>query len=154
MSSTEAVSQPGSRAAIYAVFFPVAAGFYWWTQHVLLLGAARWGRLIPGVLAAEVCVTGLALFSTYVFSGQIVSSAHDYGSRGERLTGHGDAGGAERDGEHVGGVGGQLGVVMILLSYLVAFGVCLHLGAVVGQAWNDRHADTTFRRTVTRGRAR
>jgi len=29
---------------------------------------------------------------------------------------------------------------MILLSYLIGFGVCLHLGAVVGHVWNERHA--------------
>jgi len=28
---------------------------------------------------------------------------------------------------------GSIGVVMVLLSYLIAIGVCLHLGAVVGR---------------------
>ena len=99
-------------AAIYAVYFAVAVAFYWWTQHVLLLGRVRWRQLFPGAVATGVCLTGLAVFSTYVFSGQIVSSNRDYGT---------------------------IGVVMILLSYLIGFGVCLHLGAVVGHVWNERH---------------
>jgi membrane protein len=56
-------------------------------------------------------VTGLGVFSTLVFSGQIVSSAADYGS---------------------------IGVMMVLLSYLIGLGVCLHLGAVAGRTWNER----------------
>jgi membrane protein len=108
-----AVAPLGTRAVVYAGFFTVAAAFYWWTQHVLLLGRVKWGQLLPGAIGTGICVTGLTVFSTYVFSGQIVSSDHDYGS---------------------------IGVVMVLLSYLVGFGVCLHLGAVMGQMWNERHA--------------
>jgi membrane protein len=107
-----AVAPAGTRAAVYAGFFAIAAVFYWWTQHVLLLGRVRWRQLIPGALGTGVCVTGLTVFSTYVFSGQIVSSYHDYGS---------------------------IGVVTVLLSYLIGFGVCLHIGAVVGQMWNEQH---------------
>jgi hypothetical protein len=56
-------------------------------------------------------VTGLAVFSELLFSGQIVSGYNDYG---------------------------RIGVVTVLLSYLIGFGVCLHLGAVVGRMWNER----------------
>jgi membrane protein len=108
-----AVAPNGTRAAVYAGFFAIAAVFYWWTQHVLLMGAVRWRQLLPGALGTGVCVTGLTVFSTYLFSGQIVSSYHDYGS---------------------------IGVVTVLLSYLIGFGVCLHIGAVVGQMWNEQHA--------------
>jgi membrane protein len=107
-----AVAPTGTRAAVYAGFFALAAAFYWWTQHVLLMGKIRWSQLLPGGIGTGVCVTGLTVFSTYVFSGQIVSSYTDYGS---------------------------IGVVMVLLSYLIGFGVCLHIGAVAGQMWNERH---------------
>jgi membrane protein len=106
------VAPNGTRAAVYAGFFAIAAVFYWWTQHVLLMGGVRWRHLLPGAIGTGVCVTGLTVFSTYLFSGQIVSSYHDYGS---------------------------IGVVTVLLSYLIGFGVCLHIGAVVGQMWNERH---------------
>jgi membrane protein len=106
-----AVAPAGTRAAVYAGFFAIAAAFYWWTQHVLLMGRVRWRHLLPGAIGTGVCVTGLTVFSTYVFSGQIVSSYTDYGS---------------------------IGVVMVLLSYLIGFGVCLHIGAVAGQMWNEQ----------------
>jgi membrane protein len=107
-----AVAPLGTRAVIYVGFFVLATIFYWWTQHVLLLGRVSWRNLLPGGIGTGVCVTGLTVFSTYVFSGQIVSGDHDYGS---------------------------IGVVTVLLSYLIGFGVCLHLGAVAGQMWNERH---------------
>jgi membrane protein len=93
------------------VFFAVAVVFYWWTQHILLLGRVRWGQLFPAAVATALCVTGLAVFSAFLFSGQIVSSDQDYGS---------------------------IGVVMVLLSYLIGYGVCLHLGAVAGHVWYER----------------
>jgi membrane protein len=54
-------------------------------------------------------VTGLGVFSNLLFSEQIVSSDADYGS---------------------------IGVVMVLLSYLIGLGVCIHLGAVAGRMWS------------------
>jgi membrane protein len=99
------------RVLIYAVFFVVAVAFYWWTQHILLLGRVRWGQLFPGAVATGVCVTGLSVFSAWIFSGQIVSSDRDYGS---------------------------IGVVTVLMSYLIGYGVCLHIGAVAGRVWGER----------------
>jgi membrane protein len=101
----------GARVPIYAATFILALAFYWWTPHVLLLGRVSWGRLFPAAVATAVCVTGLGVFSALVFSGQIVSSDTDYGS---------------------------IGVMMVLLSYLIALGVCIHLGAVAGRMWNER----------------
>jgi membrane protein len=105
------VTQVGVRVLVYVVFFVVAVAFYWWTQHILLLGRARWGELFPGAVATGVCVTGLSLFSAWLFSGQIVSSDRDYGS---------------------------IGVVTVLMSYLIGYGVCLHIGAVAGRVWSER----------------
>jgi membrane protein len=105
------VTQVGVRVLIYAVFFAVAVAFYWWTQHILLLGRVSWGELFPGAVATGVCVTGLSVFSAWLFSGQIVSSDRDYGS---------------------------IGVVTVLMSYLIGYGVCLHIGAVAGRVWGER----------------
>jgi membrane protein len=101
----------GAKTPSYVVTFVVALVFYWWGLHVLLLGRIGWRELFPAGLATALCLTGLAVFSALLFSSQIVSSDRDYGS---------------------------IGVVMVLLSYLIAIGVCLHLGAVVGRAWNER----------------
>jgi hypothetical protein len=71
-------------------------------------------------------VTGLGIFSSYVFSAQIVSGDRDYG---------------------------DIGVVTVLLSYLIGFGVCLHLGAVVGQIWNERNVPAPVPSEPSRGAA-
>ena len=34
---------------------------------------------------------------------------------------------------------GSVGVMMAILSYLIGFGVCIHLGAVFGRLWNEGH---------------
>lgn len=101
----------GGRVSIYAATFILALAFYWWTPHVLLLGRVAWGRLFPGAVATAAAVTGLGVFSAAVFSGQIVSSEKDYG---------------------------PIGVLMVLLSYLIGLGVCIHLGAVAGRMWIER----------------
>ena len=33
--------------------------------------------------------------------------------------------------------------MMGLLSYAIGFGVCIHLGAVVGRMWSERHMTVT-----------
>jgi membrane protein len=101
----------GARVPVYLATFILAVPFYWWTPHVLLLGRVAWRRLFPAAVATAVCVTGLGVFSSLVFSGQIVSSDAAYGS---------------------------IGVMMVLLSYLIGLGVCIHLGAVAGRMWNER----------------
>jgi membrane protein len=104
-----------ARILAYIATFIIAAAFYWRTPHVLLLGRIAWGRLFHTAVATAVCITGLGVFSALVFSGQIVSSDTDYGS---------------------------IGVVMVLLSYLIGVGVCIHLGAVAGRMWNERGPTT------------
>ena len=103
-----------SRVTTYIATFILAAAFYWWTPHDLLLGRITWRRLFPAGIATAVSVTGLGIFSALFFSGQIVSSDADYG---------------------------PIGVVMVLLSYLIGLAVCLHLGAVAGRMWNERGSE-------------
>jgi membrane protein len=106
----------GARAPVYVATFILALAFYWWTPHVLLLGRVAWRRLFPAAVATAACVTGLGVVSALVFSSQIVSNHDDYGS---------------------------IGVVMVLLSYLIGLGVCIHLGAVAGRMWDDRRPQPT-----------
>jgi membrane protein len=68
-----------ARIPIYIVTFVIAVVFYCWTLHVLLLGRLGWKELLPGSHATAVWITGLGVFSSLLFAGQIVSSDNDYG---------------------------------------------------------------------------
>jgi membrane protein len=110
------LAHTGARIPAYAASFGLAIIFYWWTIHTLLLGKVSWRDVFPAALATALCVTGLNVFSALFFSGQIVSSATDYG---------------------------PIGVVMVILSYFIGFGVCIHLGAIIGRMWNERGMQIT-----------
>jgi membrane protein len=103
----------GGHVLSFVLGFIVAVAFFWWTIRILLRGRIGWRRLLPSALATGVCVTGLSLFSSLLFSEQVVSSQRTYG---------------------------PIGVVMVLITYLVGLAVCLHLGAVIGWTWSERHA--------------
>ncbi|WP_244375310.1 YhjD/YihY/BrkB family envelope integrity protein [Streptomyces ficellus] len=91
--------------------FVWAVAFWWGTIWVLLSGAVRWRALLPAALVTSVCWTGLGLFSARYFSESIVANEQRYG---------------------------PVGVVIIIISWLVAVGVVIHLGAVVGRMLTDR----------------
>ncbi|WP_229834509.1 YhjD/YihY/BrkB family envelope integrity protein [Streptomyces xantholiticus] len=88
-----------------------AVAFWWGTVWILLSGAVRWRALLPAALATGVCWSGLGLFSTHYFSASIVANEQRYG---------------------------PVGVVLIIISWLVAVGVVIHLGAVIGCMFTDR----------------
>lgn len=85
--------------------FALATFFWWWSMKLLLAGAPSWRSLLPAALATGVCWAGLGVFSARYFSSSIVSNQQSYG---------------------------PIGVVMVILSWLVAVGVVIHLGSVVG----------------------
>jgi hypothetical protein len=97
---------------VFVVAFFVALVFWSWTIFLLLRGRIGPRAVIPGGVATAVCVTGLSVFSYLFFSGYLISNYNDYGG---------------------------LGVVMVVLSYFIGLGVCVHLGAVFGAMWNERH---------------
>lgn len=106
------VGPAGGHVLIFACEFAVAVLFWWWTVHFLLLGKVGWRALFPTAFATAFCLTGLGVFSLLLFSGSITSGEQSYG---------------------------PIGVLMVGLSYLIGVGVCLHLGAVFGRMWNERH---------------
>jgi hypothetical protein len=61
-------------------------------------------------VATGFCITGLGVVSSLLFSDQITSGQKNYG---------------------------PVGVVLAVISYVIGYGVCLHLGAVFGRVWND-----------------
>ena len=92
---------------LLSVFCFLWAGVFWWgSMYVLLAGAVPWRALFPSALVTSACWTGLGVFSAHYFSATIVANEQKYG---------------------------PIGVVMVILSWLVAVGVVIHLGAVVGR---------------------
>jgi membrane protein len=106
------VGPAGGHVIIFVLELVIATLFWWWSMHFLLLGSRSWRLLFPGALATALCLTGLAVVSSLLFSQSITSDDKSYG---------------------------PIGVVMVLLEYCIGYGVCLHLGAVVGRMWNDHH---------------
>ncbi|MGJ5756488.1 membrane protein [Streptomyces puniciscabiei] len=107
----------GSQLSSLAGF--VLALFFWWgTMRLLLTGAIAWRFLLPAALATGVAWTGLGWFSSRFFSDTIVANNHKYG---------------------------PVGVVMVILSWLVAVGVVIHLGAVVGHEFARHRAMRSHR---------
>ena len=114
---------PGVRHAggpvLLAVIGLVALiAFWWFTMWLLLAGRIRWRDLFPSALATGICWLGMVIVFSIIFSSRVITDAKKYGS---------------------------IGVVFALMSLLIAIGVVIILGAVVGVVWRER------RRSVTAG---
>ncbi len=106
------VGPAGHHVLIFAALFVIDVLFWWWTAHILLLGRVSWRALFPAGLATALCDAGLGVYSSIAFSKSII---HDDNRCG------------------------PVGVVMVLVTYFIAIGVVIHLGAVLGRMWNERH---------------
>jgi membrane protein len=90
------------------------ATLFWWSSiEILLAGSVRWRTSFPAAVATAACCIGLGAFSSRFFSDQIVANNQSYG---------------------------PIGVVMVILSWLVAVGVVVHLGSVVGALYTEHRA--------------
>ena len=116
------VGPAGHHVLIFAALFVIDVLFWWWTAHVLLLGKISWRALFPTGLATALCYVGLSVYSSIAFSKSIIHDDNRYG---------------------------PVGVVMVLVSYFIAIGVVIHLGAVLGRMWNERHTATDQTTRVT-----
>jgi len=91
----------------------VLTPFFWWTMHFLLAGRVPWRRLLPSAVATGLFFAGLGIFSKFYFSSTIIHDSETYGS---------------------------IGAIFGILTWFVAIGAVLVLGAVAGAAWRDRNA--------------
>ena len=96
---------------VEVVTFAIMTPFFWWTMHFLLAGRVPWRKLLPSAIATGVFFTGLGVFSKFYFSATIISDSKTYGT---------------------------IGAVFGILTWLIAIGAVLILGAVTGVAWEDR----------------
>jgi membrane protein len=92
---------------------PVVFAWTWWTQHLLLGGRVGWRPLIVGAVAMTVGLYALRVGAQLTLSAAISLNFHRYG---------------------------PIGIVFVLLSWFVGFGVVMLGGAVVGaELWGVRH---------------
>jgi membrane protein len=114
VSVLHAVSRNGGGpVSVFILTFVFAVLFWWCSAYFLLYRRVGWRALFPAGVATGFCITGLGVFSALLFSDQITSGEKSYG---------------------------PAGVVLAVTSYLIGYGVCLHLGAVFGRVWNDWRA--------------
>jgi membrane protein len=92
--------------------------FFWWGLHFLLRGREPWRRLFPPALATGVFWVGLGAFASFYFSSTLLSDSHLYGA---------------------------IGVVFTLVTWFIAMGAVIILGAVVGHIWVTRRARSAIR---------
>ena len=100
----------GGPVAQGLVTYAGTAAFFWWTMHFLLAGRVPWRRLTAAILTALLWI-GLEVFSSVYFSPAIISDSRLYGT---------------------------IGVVFTLLTWFIAIGAVIVLGAVAGATWDQR----------------
>jgi len=93
------------------VTFAVMAPFFWWTMHFLLGGRVSWRKLLLPAIATGAFFVGLGVFSKFYFSSTIISDSRTYGT---------------------------IGAVFGILTWLIAIGAVIILGAVAGVVWDRR----------------
>jgi membrane protein len=85
--------------------------FWWFTMWLLLAGRIPWRRLLPCAVATGVFWLGMEAVFAVISSGMVTSDYHEYG---------------------------PIGTVFALMSYLIAIGVVVILGAATGLVWQER----------------
>ncbi|GAB7188384.1 hypothetical protein ATKI12_8215 [Kitasatospora sp. Ki12] len=86
-------------------------GFWWFTMWFLLAGRVAWRRLVPCAVATAAFWTGMLVVFHFTFSDMVVGNEDEYG---------------------------PIGVVFSLMSFFIAIGVVIILGASTGMMWRDR----------------
>jgi len=85
--------------------FVLSIAFWWWSVHCLLAGQASWRRLFAAGCTTAICYTVVGFYVRIWSSWTIVSNERSYG---------------------------PIGAMMTILATLVALGIAILLGAVIG----------------------
>ena len=107
---------PAGPLVLGLVDFVVLALFFWWSIHFLLAGRESWPRVRPSAVATALFWIGLGVFASLYFSSTIVSDSRLYGT---------------------------IGVVFTLVTWFIAMGAVITLGAVSGAVWRRWRSRTT-----------
>jgi membrane protein len=101
---------PGGAVFVDAVMFAGVTVFVWWLMHFLLAGRVGWRTLWPSAIATGIFAAALGVSAKLYFSSSIISDDKTYG---------------------------PIGAVFDLMTWLIAIGAVLVLGAVAGPAWRE-----------------
>jgi membrane protein len=93
-----------------------ATGFWWLTMWMLLAGQISGRKLVPAACATGVLYVAMEVVFSLAFSAMVISNEKKYG---------------------------PIGIIFALLSYLIAIGVVVILGAVVSLVWQERWSGET-----------
>ncbi len=102
----------GGPVLLAVIGLVVLTGFWWFTMWFLLAGRISWRALFPSAVATAVCWVGMEAVFSVIFSGMVTSDDQKYG---------------------------PIGDVFALMSWLIAIGVVIILGAVAGIVWQERN---------------
>jgi membrane protein len=114
--SLSAAAQPwlhsvGGPVLVALVALIGGTAFWWFSMWLLLAGKLKWRELFPSALATGICWLGMQIVFRLTLSSTIVSDYKKYGS---------------------------IGVVFAIMSLLIAIGVVIMLGALLGVVWRER----------------
>jgi len=101
----------GGPALLAAAGLVWSTGFWWLTMRILLASRLSWRALLPAACATGVLYVAMEVVFSLFFSAMVISNETKYG---------------------------PIGIIFALLSYLIAIGVVVILGAAVGLVWQDR----------------
>lgn len=85
--------------------------FWWVTMWLLTGGRVSWHRLFPCAIATGVFWLGMEVAFSFFISGMVISEDKEYG---------------------------PIGIIFAIMSFLIAIGVVVILGAVTGLVWQER----------------
>jgi membrane protein len=86
-------------------------GFWWLTMWILLAGRVSWRRLFPSACATGLFWLGMEVAFSLFFSNMVIADYKEYG---------------------------PIGMIFAVMAFLIAIGVVVILGAVVGLVWQER----------------
>jgi membrane protein len=109
----------GGPALLAAAGLVWSTGFWWLTMRILLARRVSWRALLPAACATGVLYVAMQAVFAVFFSVMVISNDTKYG---------------------------PIGIIFALLSYLIAIGVVVILGAAVGLVWQDRLSKLKLRR--------
>ncbi len=104
---------PAGPLVLGLVDFVLLTLFFWWSIHFLLAGKASWSGVGPSAVTTAVFWMGLGVFASFYLSSTLVSDSRLYG---------------------------KIGVVFTLVTWFIAIGAVITLGAVAGVVWQKRRS--------------